>query len=86
MVKNLPANAGTARDVDLIPGLGRSPGGGNDNHSSILVGIIPWQEKPGGLYSPWGCKESDTAETTEHIHISILFQILLPRRSLQSIK
>ena len=28
MVKNLPANAG---DVGLIPGLGRSPGGGNGN-------------------------------------------------------
>ena len=27
--KNLPANAGSARDVGLIPGLGRSPGGGN---------------------------------------------------------
>ena len=29
MVKNLQANAGDARDVGLIPGLGRSPGGGN---------------------------------------------------------
>ena len=28
MVKNLPANAG---DLGLIPGLGRSPGEGNDN-------------------------------------------------------
>ena len=28
MVKNMPANAG---DADLIPGLGRSPGGGSDN-------------------------------------------------------
>ena len=28
MVKNLPANAGDIRDVDLIPGSGRSPGGG----------------------------------------------------------
>ena len=28
MVKNLPANAG---DAGLIPGLGRSPGKGNDN-------------------------------------------------------
>ena len=26
MVKNLPASAGDARDADLIPGLGRSPG------------------------------------------------------------
>ena len=31
VVKNLPANAGFARDADSIPGLGRSPGGGNDN-------------------------------------------------------
>ena len=30
-VKNPPANAGDTGDVDLIPGLGRSPGGGNDN-------------------------------------------------------
>ena len=28
-VKNLPTNAGDVRDVDLIPGLGRSPGGGH---------------------------------------------------------
>ena len=31
VVKNLPANAGDAADAGLIPGLGRSPGGGNDN-------------------------------------------------------
>ena len=33
-VKNLPANAG---DVGSIPGSGRSPGGGNATHSSILA-------------------------------------------------
>ena len=31
VVKNLPANAGTAGDVGLIPGSGRAPGGGNGN-------------------------------------------------------
>ena len=31
VVKNLPANAGDARDSGLIPGLGRSPGEGNGN-------------------------------------------------------
>ena len=31
LVKNLPANAGDAGDVDLIPGSGRSPGEGNGN-------------------------------------------------------
>ena len=29
MVKNPPANAGDARDIGLIPELGRSPGGGS---------------------------------------------------------
>ena len=31
VVKNLPANAGDVRDLGLIPGLGRSPGGGQGN-------------------------------------------------------
>ena len=30
-VKNLPADVGDSRDAGLIPGLGRSPGGGNGN-------------------------------------------------------
>ena len=30
-MKNLPANAGDERDASLIPGLGKSPGGGNGN-------------------------------------------------------
>ena len=29
MVKNLPANAGEARDAGSVPGPGRSPGEGN---------------------------------------------------------
>ena len=31
MLKNSPANAEDIRDAGSIPGLGRSPGGGNDN-------------------------------------------------------
>ena len=31
MVKNPPANAGDSGDAGLIPGSGRSPGGGNGN-------------------------------------------------------
>ena len=31
VVKNLPATAGNLRDKGLIPGLGRSPGGGHGN-------------------------------------------------------
>ena len=31
VVKNVPANAGDIRDTSLIPGLGKSPGGGHGN-------------------------------------------------------
>ena len=31
MVKSTLANAGDGREADLIPGPGRSPGGGHDN-------------------------------------------------------
>ena len=57
VVKNWPASAG---DVGSIPGSGRSPGGKMSIHSSIFAWKIPWTEEPGGLYSPWGLKESDT--------------------------
>ena len=36
-------------DLDLTPGLGRSPGEGND--SSILAWRIPWTEEPGIVQS-----------------------------------
>ena len=47
VVKNLPANAGDIRDADLIPGSGRSPGGGHDNPLQYSC-----LEEPGGLHSP----------------------------------
>ena len=51
MIKSPPANAGDAgdsRDVGSIPGLGRSPGGGEIH---ILAWEISWTEEPGGLQS-----------------------------------
>ena len=38
LVKNPPS----AGELGLSPGLGRSPGGGNDPHSSLLAWRIPW--------------------------------------------
>ena len=51
VVGNPPANAGDARDIGLILGLGRSPGAGNGNYSSILAWKIPGQKSLVG-YSP----------------------------------
>ena len=50
-MKNLPANAGDVREVRSIPGLGRSPGGGNDNPLQYSCLKNPWTEEPGGLQS-----------------------------------
>ena len=49
--KDLPANAGDARDVGLIPGSGRSLEEEMATHSSVLAWRIPWTEEPGGLQS-----------------------------------
>ena len=46
------ASACNAGDPGLIPGLGRSPGEGNTNQSSILAWKIPWTEEPGRLQPP----------------------------------
>ena len=51
VVKNPPANAGNIRDLGLIPGSGRSPGGGNNNPLQYSSWRIPWTEEPGGLWS-----------------------------------
>ena len=47
----LVVNAGDVRDVGSIPGLGKSPGGGRGNHSSILAWKIPRTEESGRLDS-----------------------------------
>ena len=49
--KNLPTNTGEIRDLDLIPGLRRSPEKGMATHSSILAWRITGTEQPGGLQS-----------------------------------
>ena len=45
----------------LIPGLGRSPGGGHGNPPVFLPGESHGQRSRTG-YSPWGQKELDTTE------------------------
>ena len=59
---SITANAGDRRDMGLITGLGRSPGGGN----STPV-LLPGESQGKGSlvgYSPWGHKELDTTEAT----------------------
>ena len=51
VVKKSLANAGDVRDLDLIPGLWRSPGEGNGYPLQYSCWRIPWSEESGVLQS-----------------------------------
>ena len=60
MVKNLPANAGDARDAGLIPGQEDPLEEGMATLSSITAWRIPWTEEPGELLVVHGVPKSQT--------------------------
>ena len=51
-----------------IPGLGRAPGGGHGNPLKYSCLENAHGQKESGSYSPWGHRELDTTEATEHTH------------------
>jgi len=57
---------------------------GTATQASILAWGIPWTERLAG-YSPWGHRESDTTEATEHTHgmtfVSSWWSSLLQQRT-----
>ena len=50
VVNNPPGNAGDTGNVGLIPGSGRSPGGGKGTSLKYSCLGNPWTEEPGGLH------------------------------------
>ena len=56
------ASACNVRDLGSIPGLGRSPGGGNGN--PLQYSCLENGERSPAGYSPQGHKELDTSEHT----------------------
>ena len=64
--KESACNAG---DLGLIPGLGRSPGGGHGNPLLDFYLENPHGQRSLVGCSPWGPKESDTIEWLTHTYI-----------------
>ena len=62
-------------DSDMIPGLERSPGEGNGNHSSIVTQRIPWTELPGELQSMESQRFGHNGVTNTFTFIAILLLI-----------
>ena len=55
-------SASNARDLGLIPGLGRFPGGGHGNPPKYSCLENPHRQRSLADYSPWVREESNTAE------------------------
>ena len=70
MVKNPHVNTGDARDIGLIPGLGRSSGEGNGNSLQYSCLENPHGQRSLVGYSPQGHKEVDMTEQLNAAHIS----------------
>jgi len=64
VVKNLPINAGDARDTGLVPGWQDPLDEEMGTHSSILAWKIPWTVEPGRLHTMG--LQSDMTEHTHH--------------------
>ena len=64
MVKNPPDNAGDIRDVGLIPGWGRSPGGGHGKPTSVFLPGKSHRQRILEGYGLYGCKELNTTDAT----------------------
>ena len=62
-VKNLPAMPG---DLGVIPGSGRSSGGGNGY--TLQYSCLENGQRSLAGYSPWGCKKSDIIEQLTFSH------------------
>ena len=61
--KESSCNAG---DPGLIPGLGRYPGRGHGNPLRLFLSGECHGQRGLASYSPWGYKQLDTTEVTEH--------------------
>ena len=78
MVKNPPANAGRRRKLGFDIWVRKILLNGNTLQSVVLPGESHGQRRLAG-YSPWGCKESDTAnQLGTHVYICVYRYIIFP--------
>ena len=74
-LKESTCNAGATGVAGLIPGLGRSPGGGHGNQLQYSCLENPYGQRSLAGYSPWGHKELDTTEGLTTAHSNLLYGI-----------
>ena len=72
--KESTCNAG---DLGSVPELGRSPEGGNGNPLQYFYLENPHGQRTLVGYSPWGRKELDTTDATEHAKTGVVLTIYI---------
>ena len=80
VVKILPAHAGDVRDMDLIPGSGRSPAGGCGNPLQYSCLENSHEQRSLAGPSPWGHRQLDMTERLSTAYfemIPLLNQLLV---------
>ena len=83
MVKNPLANAGDIRDLDLIPGLGKISWSRVWQPTPVLLPEKFHGQKSLVGCGPWGLKELDMTEATEHtFFISLAYWVLVAAHSI----
>ena len=80
--KESTCNAGDVKDSDLIPGLGRFPGGGYSTPLQYSCLVFFHGQRSLASYRPWGRKELDKTEMlsmhTEMILLELSFKVSFP--------
>ena len=84
VIKNPPANAGHTREACSISGSGRSPGGSQATHSSVLTWRIPRSEEPGGATVP-GVAKSRTWPWSHLAHKVAYWQLYEQPQLMESV-
>ena len=74
VVRNLPPNAGDTRDKGSIPGLGRSPGGGQSNPLSHSCLENP--DRGAWKATVHGTARVEHDRVNEHVHLKSFFYFL----------
>ena len=77
-----------AEDLDQIPGLGRSPGGGYGNSLWYSCLANPYGQRSLGGYSPRGCKESmgSQEDTTKRLSTAQQKKMCFKKRDFPSVQ
>ena len=79
---DLSAIAGDLKEAGLIPGSGRSPGGGSGNPLQPLAWRIPWTEEPGGLQSTGSQRAGHDRSASVHACTRQLCHVFAPGKGI----